>query len=361
MLEAIASFFGYLMSFIFGIVNNYGVAIIIFTVLVKILLLPFTIKQQKSLKQAQEIQPLIQELQKKHGNDQQKFMEEYQKLLKEKKMSTMSSMGCTGCLLNFIQFPIILGLFYMMSNPLTHIMKLDKNVIEQYKQEVNNIRMEQAIATLESASGDYSLEEYEAKVKEASEKEYVDPRYYELDIIKEKNLIDMNFLGIDLCDVGINNKSNLALLIIPILSTIFTYLTVAASSSINKESNEQMKKMQEESEIPMPDMKLMNSVLPLMLGYVAYSVPQGVGLYWATTNFIGVVQLVVMKKFFNEEKKNGVMKKEIEAQVIEIEKEAEAELNEKAESTEITENKTPSQSKKTSTNNNKNKKHKKKK
>ena len=122
-----------------------------------------------------------------------------------------------------------------------------------------------------------------------------------------------------------------------------------------------MKKMQEESEIPMPDMKLMNSVLPLMLGYVAYSVPQGVGLYWATTNFIGVVQLVVMKKFFNEEKKNGVMKKEIEAQVIEIEKEAEAELNEKAENTEKAENKTPNQSKKTSANNNKNKKHKKKK
>lgn len=358
MLEGIASVFGYLMSFIFGLVNNYGVAIIIFTVLVKILLLPLTIKQQKSLKQAQEIQPLIQELQKKHGNDQQKFAEEYQKLLKEKKMSTMSSMGCTGCLLNFIQFPIILGLFYMMSNPLTHIMKLDKNVIEDYKQEVNNIRMEQAIATLDSNSGDYTLEEYQAKVKEAEEKEYVNPRYYELDIIKEKNLIDMNFLGIDLCDVGINNKSNLALLIIPILSTLFTYLTVSVSSGINKESNEQMKKMQEESEIPMPDMKLMNAVLPLMLGYVAYSVPQGVGLYWATTNFIGVVQLVVMKKFFNKEKENGVIKREVEAQVIEIEKEAETVLNDKIE---VVENKTLEHEKKSSTNGNKNKKHKKKK
>ena len=85
MLNAIARVFGYLMNFIFGIVGNYGWAIIIFTILIKIALLPFSIKQQKSLKDAQEIQPLIQELQKKYANDQQKFMQEYQKILKEKR------------------------------------------------------------------------------------------------------------------------------------------------------------------------------------------------------------------------------------------------------------------------------------
>ena len=351
MLEAIASFFGYLMSFIFGIVNNYGLAIIIFTILVKILLLPFTIKQQKSLKQAQEIQPLMQELQKKHGNDQQKFMEEYKKLLKEKNMSTMSSMGCTGCLINFIQFPIILGLFAMMSNPLTHIMKLDKTVIEKYKAEVNDTRKQQAIAAIEANSGDYELAEYEVKIKEAEEKEYVNPRYYELDIIKDKKLIDMDFLGIDLCDIGINDRGNWALIIIPILSTLFTYLTISVSSNMNKESNEQLKKAQEESEIPMPDMKLMNTVMPLMLGYVAYSVPQGVGLYWATTNLIGVIQLVAMKKVFNKEEKSGTIKKEIESQVIEIEKEAEVELNKENENKGATTEK----STKTSKNNSKKK------
>ena len=110
----------------------------------------------------------------------------------------------------------------------------------------------------------------------------------------------MDFLGIDLCDIGINDRGNWALIIIPILSTLFTYLTISVSSNMNKESNEQLKKAQEESEIPMPDMKLMNTVMPLMLGYVAYSVPQGVGLYWATTNLIGVIQLVAMKKVFNK-------------------------------------------------------------
>ena len=310
MLNAKASVFGYLMNFIFGIVGNYGWAIIIFTILIKIALLPFSIKQQKSLKDAQEIQPLIQELQKKYANDQQKFMQEYQKLLKEKNMSTMSSMGCSGCLLNLIQFPIILGLFAMMSNPFTHILKMDADTIKAYSDEINNERKQVAIAQLVENSGDYTAAEYEEALKAAEEKSYINARYYEHDIIKEKQLIDMKFLGIDLCDIGVNDKTNWKLMIIPILSTIFTYLTFAISSNMNKESNEKMKKMQEESEIPMPDMKLMNTVMPIMLGYVAYSVPQGVGLYWATTNLIGVVQLVLMKKVFNKDTKSDTIKKE---------------------------------------------------
>lgn len=310
MLNAIASVFGYLMNFIFGIVGNYGWAIIIFTILIKIALLPFSIKQQKSLKDAQEIQPLIQELQKKYANDQQKFMQEYQKLLKEKNMSTMSSMGCSGCLLNLIQFPIILGLFAMMSNPLTHILKMDADTIKAYSDEINDERKQVAIAQLVENSGDYTVAEYEEALKAAEEKSYINARYYEHDIIKEKQLIDMRFLGIDLCDIGVNDKTNWKLMIIPILSTIFTYLTFAISSNMNKESNEKMKKMQEESEIPMPDMKLMNTVMPIMFGYVAYSVPQGVGLYWATTNLIGVIQLVLMKKVFNKDTKSDTIKKE---------------------------------------------------
>ena len=67
MLNLIAGLFGYLMNLICFIVSNYGVAIILFTILVKLLLLPMTIKQQKSLEQTQKLQPLVQELQRKYG------------------------------------------------------------------------------------------------------------------------------------------------------------------------------------------------------------------------------------------------------------------------------------------------------
>lgn len=262
MFNAIASLFGYLMNFIYGLVQNYGLAIIIFTVLVKLLLLPFTIKQQKSLQKTQELQPLMQELQRKYGNDQQKFMEEYNKLLKSKNMNMMSGMGCSGCILSLIQIPIVLGMFYMMMNPLTHILKMDQNLINQYKEEID-------------ASS-------------------IDPRYYEIAIIKEKDLMNLDFLGINLGDSAINNKTNYSMLIIPVLSTLFTYLSLYLTSKYNKKKGIQTPKP-EDSEIPMPNMQLMNIMMPLMTGYIAYSVPQGVGLYWATSNLIGVIQMVVMR------------------------------------------------------------------
>ena len=187
MFDAIASLFGYLMNFIYGIVQNYGLAIIIFTILTKLLLLPLTLKQQKSLAKAQELQPLMQELQRKYGNDQQRFAEEYQKLLKEKNMTMMSGMGCSGCLLQLIQIPIIFGMFYMMMNPLTNILKLDANEIEAFKNEVNEIKIEEEIAVLNENSNLYTEDELEELIKTAKEKDhFLNNRYYEIEIKVEK-------------------------------------------------------------------------------------------------------------------------------------------------------------------------------
>lgn len=300
MLEGIASILGYLMNFIYSIVQNYGLAIILFTFLVKLIILPFSIKQQKSLEKAQEIQPLMQELQRKYGNNQQKFAEEYQKLLKEKNMSYSSSMGCSGCLLSLIQIPILLGMFYMMVSPLTHIMKMDQDTILAYKDEINNQRMQAAILEIQSNtnSGDAEINKL---VEEAKSKSYISERYYEIDIINEKGLMDMEFLGVNLCDVAMQNRENKYLLIIPILSTVCTYLSLAINTIINKRKGIKQPKL-EDSEIPMPNMTLMNIMMPLMMGYVAYSVPQGVGLYWATSNLLGALQILLIRLVFDSNK-----------------------------------------------------------
>lgn len=307
MLNALSSLFGYIMLFIYQIVQNYGVAIIIFTVLVKLILLPFTIKQQKSLERTQELQPLMQELQRKYGNDQQKFAEEYQKLLKSKNMSLMSSMGCTGCLLSLVQLPIVLAMFYMMASPLTHILKIDENTINEYKDEINNARKEEMVALIRQSgeaygSGDAEIDTLIATANEAS---YLDKRYYEIDIIKEKGLINMDFLNINLCDIASMNKANKFLLVIPILSTVFTYLSLIISTNLNKKKGIKTPNP-DDSEIPMPDMRVMNIMMPIMMGYIAYSVPQGVGLYWATNNLLSVIQTLATSVIFTfNEKKNG--------------------------------------------------------
>lgn len=309
MFNAVASLMGYLMNFIYGITQNYGLAIILFTILIKLLLLPLTIKQQKSLAKTQELQPLVQELQRKYGNDQQKFAEEYQKLLKEKNMNMMSGMGCSGCLIQLIQIPIIFGMLYMMASPLTNILKLDTAEIEKYKQEVQEIKKQEAIVEIKNNASNYTEQELEELLKKAEETDYMSGRYYEIEIMDRMNIIDMDFLGINLCDITIYNKTNWTLWIIPILSCLCTFITTKLmpkpnQPTANNAKPEDKSMVPSAGDMPMPDMRVMNAMMPIMTGYVAAIVPQGVGLYWVTSNLIGVIQQVVLKKKLPNTKKD---------------------------------------------------------
>lgn len=334
MLNFVASLFGYLMNFIYGIVQNYGIAIIIFTVLVKLILLPLSFKQQKSLEKAQKMQGLMQELQKKYGNDQEKFMQEYQKMLKENNTTMLGSTGCSGCLLNFIQLPILLGMFYMLVSPLTHIMKMESEDILRYKNELVASRKTEAIELLISNSGDMLSEEglnaEITKINSADDSSFIDPRYYEIEIIKENEIMDLNFFGINLGEAASKNKDNLVLLIIPILSGGFTALSIAINNFINKKKGIVQPKP-EDMEIPMPDMRVMNIMMPLMLFSVAYAIPQGVGLYWVTSNLIGIIQTVVQRIILdpsNNKVKELAEKNEIRNVEYEVIKDSENNINE---------------------------------
>ncbi len=310
MLSFIASVFGYAMSFIYGLVQNYGIAIILFTVLVKIILLPLTIKQQKSMEKMQELQPLYQELQRKYGNDQQRLSLEYQKLLKEKNMNMMSGMGCSGCLLQLIQFPIILGLFYMMVSPLTYILKLPQEEIDQYKQNLNSYYASQIIESKQNSGETLT----EAEIAEINSGDYLqNSRYHELVIAKQEKLFNMQFLGINLGDIANENRGNFLLYIIPVLCMGITFISLRMSSKTLDEAKkkENIKANNDEKgmttaneEMPMPDMRVMNTMMPIMTGYIAFIAPQGLGLYWTTNSLLQLIQMRVLKKMKDKKKDN---------------------------------------------------------
>lgn len=310
MLSFIASVFGYAMSFIYGLVQNYGIAIILFTVLVKIILLPLTIKQQKSMEKMQELQPLYQELQRKYGNDQQRLSLEYQKLLKEKNMNMMSGMGCSGCLLQLIQFPIILGLFYMMVSPLTYILKLPQEEIDQYKQNLNSYYASQIIESKQNSGETLT----EAEIAEINSGDYLqNSRYHELVIAKQEKLFNMQFLGINLGDIANENRGNFLLYIIPVLCMGITFISLRMSSKTLDEAKkkENIKANNDEKgmttaneEMPMPDMRVMNTMMPIMTGYIAFVAPQGLGLYWTTNSLLQLIQMRVLKKMKDKKKDN---------------------------------------------------------
>lgn len=300
MLSFIASVFGYVMGFIYSLVQNYGLAIILFTILVKLLLLPLTLKQQKSLEKMQELQPLYQELQRKYGNNQERLALEYQKLLKEKNMNMASGMGCSGCLLQLIQFPIILGLFYMMVSPLTYILKLPEEQIAEYRQNLNTYYAEQAIAKAEISgekltSGD---------IAEYMSRDYLgNSRYTELVIAKQENLFNMDFLGINLGDIANENRDNYMLYILPVLCMLVTFASIKLSSGDMKKQQEKLLKPNDtdkdltvpNEEIPMPNMAVMNMMMPIMTGYIAFIAPQGLGLYWTVNSLLQLIQMACLR------------------------------------------------------------------
>lgn len=101
---------------IFDIIGNYGISIIVFTIVVKLLLVPLTIKQMKSMKEMQEIQPKLKELQEKYKNDKEKLNVKTMELYQEHKVSPFG-----GCLPLLIQFPILIGLFAVLRQPEVYV------------------------------------------------------------------------------------------------------------------------------------------------------------------------------------------------------------------------------------------------
>lgn len=111
----IASLFGIALKAIYGVIGNYGLSIIVFTIIVKMILMPLTVKQTKSTFAMSEINPKIKEIQAKYKNKPEKQNEEISKLYKESGINPLS-----GCLPILIQMPILMGLFYVFKDPVTH-------------------------------------------------------------------------------------------------------------------------------------------------------------------------------------------------------------------------------------------------
>lgn len=115
-MSAIYKILGQLLYMVYNIVDNYAISIVLFTIIVKVLMVPLTLNQLKSSKKMQEMQPKIQELQKKYKNNQEQLNTKLMELYKDNKFNPMA-----GCLPMLIQFPILIGLFGVLRNPLEYV------------------------------------------------------------------------------------------------------------------------------------------------------------------------------------------------------------------------------------------------
>ena len=124
--------FGYVMRFIYEFVGNYALSLFLFALLVKVLMLPMTIKQKRTMMEQQRIQPMIQKIQKTYARDQRRMQEELQNLYDREGISPMA--GCGSMLLTF---PILIGLYGVIIQPLTYFMQVNADQISQICQILN--------------------------------------------------------------------------------------------------------------------------------------------------------------------------------------------------------------------------------
>ncbi len=300
---AIANLFGYLLNFLYNLFNNYGIAIIVFTILLRIILIPITVSQQKSMKKNAKVQEKMKEIQKKYKNNPEKLNQETIELYKREKVSPFS-----GCLSSIIQIILIISVFWLVSKPLTYMKKVDSNKVNEY---IEQVKTEEG-----KASAYPEIQIIQTKAAEDSEV-----------------AINMDFLGLDLSKVPNQNLKDIKVYIIPVLYVITSFVSIKMTNNMQdkakeKKKAEQQKKATENNEISeekaliseeeakseeameaMQNMtKSMNYMIPIMSITIAFIAPLGLALYWLVSNIAMIIERIIINKVSEnkkEEKENA--------------------------------------------------------
>ena len=295
---------GWIIKTIYDFVQNYGVAIILFTVVMKLLLLPLNIKSQKAMKKQQKIQPVLAELQKKYANDQQKLQQETMKLYKENNVSMAG-----GCLPMLIQMPILVALYQAIQRPLTYMFNVPyKNVPDDILQKVTALKE----AVIESGRNIGNLANLDAGQLLQSSQISISSWAGEVGEKVHEWYINFNFLGLDLSrspqdalshlgDIA-GNLSVVLLLIIPVIAVISS----VAQSKISMKLSGQDKKSGNDQAQAMNGM--MTWMMPIMTGFFTFTLPAGIGLYWIVSGFLQVLQQLALNYYFEKKGEDFVVK-----------------------------------------------------
>ena len=294
-----ADLFGYVLNFLYELVNNYGVAIILFSILVKVITIPLTIKQQKTMKKSAKLQKEMKQIQFKYKNNPEKMNQEIMALYKREDMSPFS-----GCLSSIVQLVLLLSVFLLVRSPLTHMVKLDPDVINNLKTIVN----EQQPST--NGYEEIKIIQYVRSLENGVSVEKEDNNSdFNINDYKDKVNLNMEFLGIDLSAVPTQDLANWKTLIIPILYVITSFIsirmTTAMQNAAQKENNlitDGKEKQPEEEYNPMLQAnKSMSWFMPLMSISIAIIAPLGLALYWLMNNILMIIERIVLNKVLKEE------------------------------------------------------------
>ena len=292
MFNAIARPFGVLLMLLYDFIGNYGLAVILFAVIIKVILLPFQMKSKRSTMQTSRLQPMMRELQKKHGANKQKLNEETAKLYKEEGINPAS-----GCVWSILPFPILIALFYVIRQPLTLMMGIDPALLAAPV-------LDDAGAIIQAGGAIWNLlPEYLQSggfYNEVAQAQYIGANFdifagFAADGLRHVNF---NFLGMDLGTTpqwtflwAAEKAHGVALFFIPFLSGGTQFLLTRISQKMNPMGT---------PEAQMGSMKTMMLMMPLFSVYIAFIAPAALGFYWTFSTLLQIAQEIWLTKRYRK-------------------------------------------------------------
>ncbi len=271
--------FAWLTRLFYTWTGSYGVALILFTLVVKLVLLPFQLKSKKSMLRMGRMNGKLQEIQKKYANNKEKQQQEIADLYAREGVNPMS-----GCLWSFIPFPILIALYYIIRTPLRYFMSLSNEVIAE-------------ITALAASLGYTAVEGQAAAYEQIYLAKFIHENWASFDG-KFAGLIDLdfNFLGMDLSAVASNLFSQfpsggwavIGIMLMPLISAALQFLMTVISMKSNGNNN-----MNGSS-------KAMMYMMPLMTIWMGYILPAALCLYWIANAGFSCIQELTLNKYFNK-------------------------------------------------------------
>ena len=275
--------FVWLLRGLYTLTHSYGLALILFTLVVKIVFLPFQMKSKKSMLRMNRFQPQMKEIQTKYANNPTKMNEEMQRLYTEEGINPMS-----GCLWSLLPFPIMLALYSIIRQPLSSFMMLGSKVVEE-------------IRTLATTLGYVAIEGTGRAgfYEEINLAQFINDHFDSFRQFESAGLmsVDYKFLGIDLTafpqdaikQITTDGWAAIGLILIPILSAVMSLLQSKVSmAGASTQGNDTASRTN----------NLMMWMMPLMSLWIGFTLPGALGVYWIANSLFMIIQEMLLNKYY---------------------------------------------------------------
>ena len=289
--------FAWILRMLYLLTGNMGWTLILFSLVIKLILLPFSMKSKKSMMKTSRLAPRVKALEQQYSNDKMKYQAEVSKLYKEEGVNPMS-----GCLWSFIPFPILIGLYYVIRQPMTYLQRLSDTQIDLVRTTLEGLGVD--FSALTGRSSYYIQVSMASKAHAfADQIKAVIPDYLDL---------NFNFLGLDLGSIPQWNfwKDGLdaftwaavGLFLIPLVSGLVNYLSSWITQKLNNSVTTDDKGNPDNAAIAatQSSMKSLFIMMPLISVYIGFVMPAAIEVYWIAQAVFNMIQELILTKHYRK-------------------------------------------------------------